>query len=98
MILENCLIYKNSSYGVNIGSGVARTTLRSANTITNNTTANTLDNGTDTYIESPSGGASTSDIADAVWDEVLTTHGTPNSASRFLKTAKLKATLASIKR
>ena len=69
-VVENCLIYKNSTYGVSIGTGVLRTTLRSANTITNNTTANTLDLGTDTYIESPSGGASTSDIADAVWNEV----------------------------
>lgn len=96
-IVENCLIYKNTSYGVSIGSGVLRTTLRSANTITNNTTANTLDNGTDTYIESPSGGASTADIADAVWNEVIADHITSGSTGRTLLDAKKKATLASIK-
>lgn len=96
-IFENSLIYKNSAYGVTIGTGVLRTTLRSANTITNNTTANTLDLGTDTYIESPSGGASTADIADAVWNEVIDDHVTAGSTGRTLKDAKKKATLASIK-
>lgn len=96
-VVENCLIYKNSSYGVNIGSGVLRTTFRSGNTITNNTTANTLDSGTDTYIESPSGGASTADIADAVWNEVIDDHVTSGTTGRTLRDAKKKATLASIK-
>jgi len=96
-VVENCLIYKNSTYGVSIGTGVLRTTLRSANTITNNTTANTLDLGTDTYIESPSGGASTSDIADAVWNEVIADHATAGTTGRTLSDAKKKATLASIK-
>lgn len=96
-IFENSLIYKNSAYGVTIGTGVLRTTLRSANTITNNTTANTLDLGTDTYIESPSGGASTADIADAVWNEVVADHITSGTTGRTLRDAKKKATLASIK-
>ena len=96
-VVENCLIYKNSSYGVNIGTGVARTTFRSGNTITNNTTANVLDLGTETYIESPSGGASTSDIADAVWNEVISDHQAADTTGRTLKDAKKKATLASIK-
>lgn len=96
-VIENCLIYKNTGYGVNIGSGVLQTTLRSANTITNNTTANTLDSGTDTYIETPAGGASTTDIADAVWNEVIADHTTAGSVGRTLKDAKLKATIASIK-
>ncbi len=96
-ILENCLIYKNTAYGVSIGSGVTRTTLRSANTITNNTSGNTNDLGTDTYIETPAGGASSSDIADAVWNEVIADHATSGSAGKTLKDAKLKATIASIK-
>lgn len=96
-VIENCLIYKNTGYGVEIGTGVSLTALRSANTITNNTTANTLDNGTDTYIEAPSSGASTSDIADAVWDEVIADHRTMGTTGKTLKDAKLKATLASIK-
>ncbi len=96
-VVENCLIYKNSSYGVTIGSGVLRSTFRSGNTITNNTTANTLDLGTETYMESPSGGASTTDIADAVWNEVIADHTASGSTGRTLLDAKKKATLASIK-
>ena len=96
-VVENCLIYKNSNYGVTIDTGVARTTLRGGNTITNNTTGNTNDSGTDTYIESPSGGASTTDIADAVWDELVSGHTASGTAGKALKDIKLKATLASIK-
>lgn len=97
-IVENCLIYKNSAYGVDIAdSTVSRTTLRGANTITNNTTANTNDAGTDTYIETPAGGASTTDIADAVWNEVIADHQTSGSAGKVLKDTKTKATLASLK-
>lgn len=95
--IDNCLIYQNSSYGVSIGSGVNRTIVRNGNTIVNNTAGQTLDSGTDSYIETPAGGASASEIADAVWDEVLTSHTTPSSASKLLKDAKLKATLASLK-
>jgi hypothetical protein len=96
-IIENSLIYKNSAYGVTIGSGVARTTIRGGNTITNNTTANTLDLGTDTYIETPAGGASTTDIADAVWNELIDDHVSSGTTGRTLRDAKKKATLASIK-
>ena len=80
-----------------IGSGVARTTIRGGNTITNNTTANTLDLGTDTYIETPAGGASTTDIADAVWNELIDDHVSTGTTGRTLRDAKKKATLASIK-
>lgn len=96
--IEDCLIYGNSSYGVSIGSGVDNTTLRGGNTIINNTTGNTLDNGDDSYIETPAGGASASEIADAVWDEVITTsHQGAGAAGKMLKDTKTKATLASIK-
>jgi hypothetical protein len=95
-LVEDCLVYKNTAYGANIGSGVLRTTLRGGNTLTNNTPDNTLDNGTDTYIETPAGGASTSEIADAVWAEVITDVTTPGSAGKTLKDAKTKATLASL--
>ena len=80
-----------------IGSGVVRTTIRGGNTITNNTSANTLDLGTDTYIETPAGGASTTDIADAVWNELIDDHVSSGSTGRTLRDAKKKATLASIK-
>jgi hypothetical protein len=96
--IEDSLIYGNSAYGVNIGTGVANTTLRGGNTIVNNTTGNTLDNGTDSYVETPAGGASASEIADAVWDEVITTsHQGTGAAGKMLKDTKTKATLASIK-
>lgn len=96
-IIENNLIYNNSGYGISIASGVARTTVRSGNTITNNTLGNTQDAGTDTYIETPAGGASASEIADAVWDELVSSHTISGSAGRTLKDAKAKATLASLK-
>lgn len=96
-VIEDCLVYKNSGYGLNVDTGVARTIARSGNTFINNTTANTVDLGTDTYIESVAGGASASEIADAVWDEVISGHVTSGTAGRFLKDAKLKATIASLK-
>lgn len=95
-IVENSLIYKNTASGVEIGSGVDRTTLRGGNTITNNA-SNTVDNGTDTYIEAPSGGESAANIADAVWDEVISGHQGAGTAGRTLKDAKTRATLASLK-
>lgn len=94
--IENNLIYNNSLYGITVGSGVTRTTVRSANTITNNTSGNTQDLGTDTYIETPAGGASASDVADAVWDELIASHTISGSTGKTLKDAKTKATLASI--
>jgi len=96
-LIEDCLVYKNTAYGANIANEeVLRTTLRGGNTLTNNSPGNTLDNGTDTYIETPAGGASTSEIADAVWAEVITGVTTPGSAGKTLKDAKTKATLASL--
>ena len=71
--------------------------VRGENTITNNTTANTRDLGTDTYIETPAGGASAGDIADAVWNEVIADHLTSGTTGKTLKDAKTKATLASLK-
>jgi len=96
-VIGNCLIYKNSGYGITIGSGVNRTMIRDGNTIVKNTAGNTLDNGTDTYIETPAGGASASEIADAVWNEVITGVTGAGTAGKMLKDAKTKATLASLK-
>lgn len=96
-IIENNLIYNHPGYGINIGSNVYRTTIRSGNTIVNNTTSSVLDSGVDTYLEVPAGGASTTDIADAVWNELLTSHTITGSAGKTLRDAKAKATLASLK-
>lgn len=96
-IFENNLIYQNSGYGLTVGTGVLRTHVRSGHTFNKNTTGNTQDLGTDTYIETSAGGASASEIADAVWDEVITGHVTPGSTGKTLKDAKTKATLASLK-
>lgn len=96
-VIENNLIYNHAGYGVQIGSGVVRTILRSGNTFNKNTTANTLDLGIDSYIETQAGGASASEIADAVWDEVLSSHATSGTTGKTLKDAKVKATLASLK-
>lgn len=96
-VIENSLIYNHTAYGVTIGSGVLRTTLRSGNTFNKNTSGNTQDLGTNTYIETQAGGESATAIADAVWDEVISGHVTAGTAGKTLKDAKTKATLASLK-
>ncbi len=80
-----------------MGSGVTRTGVRLHHTFSGNTSGSTRDLGTGTFIETPAGGASASDIADAVWDEVISGHTTSGTAGRTLKDAKTKATLASLK-
>ncbi|MFA7301579.1 MAG: right-handed parallel beta-helix repeat-containing protein [Candidatus Shapirobacteria bacterium] len=94
--IENNLIYNNSATGVLVGAGVNRTTVRSGNTIVANV-PNTSDLGADTYIETQAGGASSTEIADAVWDELISSHTISGSTGRTLKDAKSKATLASLK-
>lgn len=96
-LIEDNIIYKNDAYGASMGSGVLRTNIRGGNTFTKNGSGNTSDNGTDTYIETQGGGASASEIADAVWDEVISAHTTGGSAGKSLRDAKVKATLASLK-
>ncbi|KKP46372.1 MAG: hypothetical protein UR39_C0011G0024 [Candidatus Woesebacteria bacterium GW2011_GWA1_33_30] len=96
-IFENNLIFNNTGYGVDVGTGVVRTGVRLNHTFSGNTLGATRDLGTGTFIETPAGGASASDIADAVWDEIITGHTTPGSVGQVLKATKLKATLASLK-
>ena len=97
-VVDNCLIYKNLGLGVHIDSGVNRTILRGGNTIVNNTGGDTEYVGSiDTYIETPAGGASKTEIAAAVWSEVISGVTTPGSAGKMLRDAKTKATLASLK-
>jgi len=96
-IFENNLIYQHSGYGISVGADVLRTHVRSGHTFNKNTSGSTQDLGTDTYIETQAGGASASEIADAVWDEVISGHLTANSTGKTLKDAKSRATLASLK-
>lgn len=96
-IFENNLIFNNTGYGVDVGSGVTRTGVRLNHTFSGNTLGATRDLGTGTFIETPAGGASATDIADAVWDEVIAGHATAGTAGQVLKATKLKATLASLK-
>ena len=95
-VVENCLIYQNSNVGVLVGIGVSRTTVRSGNTIVNNGTINTRDNGDQTFIEIPAGGATAIEVADAVWEAALASHTTAGTAAKTLKDIKTKATLAAI--
>lgn len=95
-IFENILVYDNSNYGVVIGSGVTNTVIRGAQTVTNNTVGQYDDNGTNTIIDNATG-LSANDIADAVWDEVISDHLTASTTGKTLRDAKTKATLASIK-
>lgn len=96
-LMENNIIYKHSAYGINIDSGVIRTMIRGGNTFSKNDLGNINDLGTDTYIETQAGGASASEIADAVWDEILAGHTIAGSAAAIVKDARVKATLASLK-
>lgn len=96
-IFENNLIFNNIGYGIDIGAGVTRTGVRLNHTISGNTLGSTRDLGTGTFIETPAGGASATDIADAVWDEIISGHTTPGTMGQVLKATKLKATLASLK-
>jgi hypothetical protein len=95
-IFENNLIFNNGGYGIDIDTGVTRTGVRLHHTFSGNTSGATRDLGTQTFIETPAGGASASDIADAVWDELIADHTSTGSAGRTLKDTKTKATLASI--
>jgi len=96
-VFENNLIFNNTGYGVDVGTGVTRTGVRLNHTFSGNTLGSTRDLGTGTFIETPAGGASASDIADAVWDEIIAGHTTIGTAAMVLKATKLKATLASLK-
>ncbi|OGE32211.1 hypothetical protein A3C59_04205 [Candidatus Daviesbacteria bacterium RIFCSPHIGHO2_02_FULL_36_13] len=102
-IFENNLIFNNTTYGINIGTGVTRTGVRIHHTFADNGTGasdNVNDGGTDTFLESAGAVSDQNivDIVDAVWDEVLTTgHTTTNSAAKILRDTKTRATLASLK-
>ncbi len=96
-IFENNLIYQNSGYGISVGANVLRTHVRTGHTFNKNTAGHTQDLGTDTYIETQAGGASASEIADAVWDEVISGHLSTNSTGKTLRDTKTRATLASLK-
>ena len=95
-IIDNNLIYQHTTYGVDIGSGVLRTHVRGGNTFNRNLVGDTRNLGTNTYIETQAGGASPTQIAAAVWDEVIASHLTAGTTGRTLRDAKTKATLASL--
>jgi hypothetical protein len=96
-IMENNIIYKHTQYGINIDTGVLRTIIRGGHTFAKNDLGSVHDLGTDTYIETQAGGASATEIADAVWDEVLTSHTVAGSSAALVKDARVKATLAALK-
>ena len=95
-ILTNNLIYKHTGYGVEIGSGVLRTGVRSGHSFNSNDLGNYLDSGSSTFIDTQAGGASASEIADAVWDEIITDHQVAGTTGKALRDAKTRATLASL--
>ena len=96
-MFENNLIYNNTGWGIDVGTGVLRTGVRLHHTFSGNTAGSTRDLGTGTFIETQAGGASASEIADAVWDEVIAGHSTTGTTGKTLRDAKTKATLASLK-
>lgn len=100
---ENNLVLNNTTYGIEIGTGVTRTGVRLHHTFSGNGAGvvdDTHSTGSiDTFIEAAAGGDSASTIADAVWDEVITSayHAGANAAGKTLRDAKTRATLASLK-
>ena len=96
-VIEDSLIYNNSAYGITVGSDVLRTVGRRGVTLSKNTSGNVNNSGTDTYIEPTAGIETAAQIADQVWDEILSGHTTAGSTGRTLKDTKTRATLASIK-
>ena len=98
-ILENNIIYNNTTNGIDIASDVLRTGIRLHHTFAGNAT-NINDVGTDTF-QDTSGTIEQGDIdniVDGVWDEIISpAHVDTGSAGKTLKDAKAKATLASLK-
>ena len=103
-IFENNLIFNNTGWGIDVGSGVVRTGIRLHHTIAKNT-AGTIDKtgSVDTF-EDTSGTITGGDItaiaeatADTVWDELISAHTGTGSTGKTLRDAKVKATLASLK-
>ncbi|MBU0572694.1 right-handed parallel beta-helix repeat-containing protein [Patescibacteria group bacterium] len=99
-ILENNIIYNNTTSGIEIGNGVVRTGIRLHHTFAANN-PNITDDGTGTY-QDTSGTIEQGDIdniVSGVWDEVIsaTAHAGAGSAGKTLRDAKTKATLASLK-
>jgi hypothetical protein len=96
-IFENNLIYQNTGFGITIGTAVLRTHVRSGHTFNKNTLGDTQNLGTDSFIESQAGGLTSAQVANAVWDEVITGHLTASTTGKTLSDAKKRATLASLK-
>lgn len=96
-IVENSLIYKNTSWGINDGTGVLRTIGRDGLTLAKNTAGTYPNTGTDTYIESAAGGITAEEVTNAVWNAAISEHVAAGTTGKTLKDAKTKATLASLK-
>ena len=96
-IFENNVIYNNTGFGIDIGTGVTRTGVRLHHTFSGNTSGETRDLGTASFIEVSSSPPSAGQIADQVWDEVINDHVTAGTTGKTLKDAKTRATLASLK-
>lgn len=97
-ILENNLIYNHTGYGISIAAGPLRTHVRSGHTFSKNTLGDTnYPTGYDTYVETQAGGLNATQVANAVWNEVISSHVTSGTTGKTLKDAKTKATLASLK-
>lgn len=103
-IFENNLIFNNTGWGIDVGSGVVRTGIRMHHTIAKNT-AGTIDKtgSVDTF-EDTSGTITGGDItaiaeatADTVWDELISAHTSTGTTGKTLKDTKVKATLAALK-
>ena len=98
-VFEQNLIFNNTGDGIDIGTGVVRTAVRLHHTISKNGGQSINDAGTDSIFDSAGavGPGDIADIADAVWDELISDHTSAGSTGKTLRDAKVKATLASLK-
>ena len=99
-LFENNLIFNNTGWGIDVGSGVVRTGIRLHHTIAKNTSGTIDTTGSVDTFQDTSGTVTQGDIdaiVAGVWDELLSSHTSVGSAGKTLRDAKVKATLASIK-
>ncbi|HLD96691.1 MAG TPA: right-handed parallel beta-helix repeat-containing protein [Patescibacteria group bacterium] len=99
-IFENNLIFNNTGWGIDVGSGVIRTGIRLHHTIAKNTAGSIDTTGSVDTFQDTSGAVTGGDIdaiVSGVWDELISAHTGTGSTGKTLRDAKVKATLASLK-
>jgi hypothetical protein len=96
VLIEKNIIHNNSSYGVNIGTGVYDTYFGHDNILANNTAGAINDQGTDTHVHEE---VDRQETVDAIWDEATADHTTSGSFGEEVQKHKnvlVDTTIASV--